>query len=282
MRLTTRQKMALARFCQSPVLSIRRALGRGHVANVKRRGLHWRLDLREAIDFAIWLQGYFEPATVAAYRAVLRPGSVVIDIGANVGAHTLPLAQAVGPRGYVVACEPTAEAFSRLRTNVAANPTLATHIRPRQAMLLAEPTSPLPRSVMASWPLAPTGDVHPTIRGRYLSTSRATVTTLDDLVAEEALERVDMLKLDVDGYECDVLDGATQTLARFRPTVITEIDPFALEAAGRQLEELLTRFKVAGYRLHPMNGGPPLSEESLYLLCKRGVSMNALARPTTE
>jgi FkbM family methyltransferase len=279
MRLTTRQKMGLARLLQRPLLSIRGALGQGHVANVRRRGLNWRLDLREGIDFAIWLQGYFEPATVAAYRAILQPGSVVIDIGANIGAHTLPLAQAVGPQGRVVACEPTAEAFSRLRTNMAANPTLATRIRPRQAMLLADPTDPLPSAVMASWPLAPTGDVHPTIRGRYLSTTRATVTTLDALVAEEGLDRVDMVKLDVDGYECDVLDGATETLARFRPKIITEVDP---KAAGRHLEELLARFEVAGYQLHPTKGGPPLSEESLRLLRKRRVSMNALARPTTE
>jgi FkbM family methyltransferase len=279
MRLTTRQKMWLARVLQRPLLSIREALGRGNVANVTRRGLNWRLDLREGIDFAIWLQGYFEPATVAAYRAILQPGSVVIDIGANVGAHTLPLAQAVGPNGYVVACEPTAGAFSRLGANVDANPALATRIRLRQAMLLADPTASLPRAVIASWPLAPTGDIHPTIRGRYLSTTRASVTTLDALVAEEGLDRVDMLKLDVDGYECDVLDGATETLARFRPKIITELDP---KAPGRHLEELLSRFEVAGYGLYPTNGGPPLSEESLHLLCKRGVSMNALARPSTE
>ena len=61
--------------------------------------INWRLDLLEGID----LLGSFEPLTVRAYRGIVRPGDTVLDIGANVGAHTLPLAQLVGETCRVIA-----------------------------------------------------------------------------------------------------------------------------------------------------------------------------------
>ena len=68
--------------------------------------------------------GAFEKRTVAAYSRLVRPGMTVIDIGANIGAHTLPLAKLVGPTGRVIAVEPTIWAVERLRANLDLNPPL--------------------------------------------------------------------------------------------------------------------------------------------------------------
>src|SRR5215469_4528356 len=105
--LTTRRKIALARTAQRAVMFGRRAFRKGPQTNVRRRGLAWDLDLREGIDFAIWLLGAFESTTIGAYTRLIRPGDVVFDVGANVGAHTLHLARAVGRTGRVHAFEPT-------------------------------------------------------------------------------------------------------------------------------------------------------------------------------
>ncbi len=95
---------------------------------MRRRGVAWTLDLREGIDFSIWLLGAFELSTVRAYQRILRPGAIVLDIGANIGAHTLHLARAVGTEGKVWAIEPTDYAMGKLKTNIALNPELAPRI----------------------------------------------------------------------------------------------------------------------------------------------------------
>ena len=70
------------------------------------RAFVWELDLREGIDFAIYLQGGFEPAALAGGVGVVKPGSVALDIGANIGSHTLPLAQIVGPWAVSIPSNP--------------------------------------------------------------------------------------------------------------------------------------------------------------------------------
>ena len=60
-------------------------------------------------------RGQYEPENLRAYRRVVQPGFVVLDIGANIGSHTLPLAQMVGPSGRVYSFEPTDYAFGKQR-----------------------------------------------------------------------------------------------------------------------------------------------------------------------
>src|ERR1700732_2573671 len=113
--LTTRQKIALARTVQRPVIAWRGLATLGPVTTVRRRRVRWTLDLREGIDFSIWLLGAFELATVRAYERIVRPGDTVLDIGANIGAHVLHLARAVGAEGKVWAIEPTDYAINKLK-----------------------------------------------------------------------------------------------------------------------------------------------------------------------
>jgi hypothetical protein len=72
-----------------------------YVAQVRRRGLKWELDLREGIDLAIFAFGCFESETYQTIQKIVRPGSIVFDIGANIGAHTLNLARLSAPTGKV-------------------------------------------------------------------------------------------------------------------------------------------------------------------------------------
>ena len=73
--------------------ALRTLAGKGDVGVFRRGGIVWELDLREGIDFAIYLQGGFEAATLREYGRIVRSGFVALDIGANIGSHTLPLAQ---------------------------------------------------------------------------------------------------------------------------------------------------------------------------------------------
>jgi len=226
----------------------RTAMGQGPIAVCRRGGLRWKLDLREGIDFSIFLLGAFERSMVAAYRRLIPPGSVVIDIGANIGAHTLRLADCVGDAGRVVAVEPTRYAFERLVEQVQLNPNLAPQIILRQTMLMGSPQAVLAEKIFSSWPLATPDGAHPWHGGVAHATTGATVTTLDNLVAELGLKFVHYLKLDVDGYEVEVLRGARETLRHLKPLIFFEYSPYGIAEKDYDPNEMIEILRAAGYR----------------------------------
>jgi FkbM family methyltransferase len=280
--LSTRQKIALARLCSRPLVGARRTFGLPAQVRARRGGLRWRLDLDEGIDFSIWLLGAFERSVARAMRRLVRPGDTVLDIGANVGAHTLPLARMVGPEGRVVAYEPTDWAFAKLCANVAENPALAARIATRQAFLLGGDEKAPPPAVCSSWPLSPSADVHPKLGGRPKATSGAQAGSLDTLLGREAIERVDFVKVDVDGYEGQVLRGAGATLRRHRPTMLIELAPYLLAERGDGVGAVLDLLGDAGYRLFALDRAAPLGGDEVRRLLDGAEAKNFVARATAE
>ncbi len=279
-QLSTRHKTALAAMVSRPLIGARRAVGKGPELVARRRGITWALDLREGFDLAIWLLGSFEPETRRAYTRMVEPGATVVDIGANIGAHTLPLAKLAGPEGHVLAIEPTDFAFAKLRANLDLNPDLRDRVRAEQAALVASPDDRPPESIYASWPLRSGPDLHPTHRGRAVATTGARAVTLDALVDEAGIERVDLIKLDVDGAECEVLRGARETLARHHPPIVLELAPHVFEEVGSSIGELTSLLAAAGYGLRTLDSGEPLPDdpEQLTALIPAGGGINAIAR----
>ena len=279
MPLPTKTKIRLARSVQRVIMGGRRLCGRGPVVLCRRGGLIWQLDLREGIDFSIFLLGSFEPRMGRAYRSIIPPGGIAIDIGANIGAHTLPLADCVGAKGRVIAVEPTKYAFDRLREHIALNPKLAPRITPVQAMLMGNREAALADSIESSWPLAPTRDTHSGHGGLAKATTGASVTSLDALVAEHNLTHVDLIKLDVDGYEVEVLRGARETLTRFEPTIIFEHSPYTAVEKGYDPEEIPRILIEAGYVFADLGGRRLNCDGGGFPAVPAGSGMNLLARP---
>ena len=279
--LTTRQKIALARAVQTPVVAARNLATLGPVTTVRRRGVNWTLDLREGIDFSIWLLGAFELATMRAYKRIVRPGDIVLDIGANIGAHVLHLARAVGAKGKVWAIGPTDYAIGKLRANIALNPALATRIACCQLMLVEQADRYQVRPLHSSWPLTGEAGLHERHGGRLMSAENARAVTLDSFILEFGIERVDFIKLDIDGYECGMLRGARETLKTLRPVILLELSPHQLDESGGSLEELIDLLGTAGYTLQNLASRAPLpmSGSELRSLIPHGAGHNAMARP---
>jgi hypothetical protein len=121
--------------------------------------------------------------------------------------------------------------------------------------------------------------VHPTLRARALPTAGAEAVTLDEFTTALKITRLDFIKLDVDGHECQVLRGAEVTLRRFRPTMIVELSPYILEESGESLTRLLDLLYGAGYALYDLRGGRPLPREPAVLarIIPPAGGINALA-----
>jgi FkbM family methyltransferase len=274
--LSTKTKITLARLA-ARVLSW--GIGGHGLKQVSRKGINWRLDLRQGIDFSIYLLGSFEPGTVRRYKRMLHKNDVVIDIGANIGAHTLHFAQAVEPGGRVVAIEPTRYAFSRLVENLSLNPGLVPRVTAIQAMLVSDSSQTLAPELFASWPLTEGNNVHPLHQGVAHSTAGAKAKTLDQIVSECGLDKINLIKLDVDGYELEVLRGAADSLARFRPTIILECAPYTLEERGDDPSELGAIFAKYGYRITDMTDRPIRLDAAYLAGIPAGASINLIALP---
>jgi FkbM family methyltransferase len=261
--ISTNTKVRIAQGVSLALRGARRLAGLGPIVETERGGLRWRLDLREGIDLALFL-GVYEPHVAKGLPRLVQQGDVVIDIGANIGAQTLPLARLVGAQGQVVAVEPTRYAVQKLRTNLGLNPDLAARTTVVQAMLGEEDGS-LAEAIPSSWPLAgDRSDVDADFAGKPQSTEGARALSLDALVDELRLKRIDLIKLDVDGHEGTVLAGAKRTLARFAPQILIEIAPYLQDRRPGGFDRLLAQIKSLGYTAEDLEDGSvvPLRREA--------------------
>lgn len=150
--LTTRSRIKIATALSTIVRAARRAVGSTNDQVLLRRdGIAWCLDLKEGIDFGLFL-GVYERSTTMAIRRLVRSGDTVLDVGANIGAHTLELARQVGSTGKVFAFEPTFFAHSKLVQNIALNPRLTGIIKVEQLILAASDYSTSEPLIYSSWP----------------------------------------------------------------------------------------------------------------------------------
>jgi FkbM family methyltransferase len=204
----------------------------------------------------------------------------VLDIGANIGAHTLHLAQLVGPGGRVLAFEPTEFAFRKLRRNLDLNPSLASRVELFHCFLTEKDGVSVPNDIYSSWPLAVEEGLHAKHLGREMKTEMAQARSLDSILAEQADRKVQLVKLDVDGFECDVLRGANSLLRDTRPIFVMELAPYLLEERGASLDQLASCFIPNGYAFYDERTHKrlPSSVKELQGLVTSGESVNIIAR----
>ena len=175
-------------------------------------------------------------------RRFCRPGDTVVDVGANIGEWTLQMADAVGPSGRVIAIEPIPRLAEAVRKSALAN-----HMP--QVEVVAAALAESERQAEFAVERGNTGGSrlgpHPG-GGEAVDHITVRVATLDALIAEAGIGRVDFIKVDVEGFELEVLLGARATLERHRPPMYLEIG--AEDAAKRPLLAALLRDELA-YRL---------------------------------
>ena len=276
--LSTSHKIAIARCAYRCLTGARSLFGFKDTTQIRRRGIRWAVDLREGIDLWIYLLGGFEIATLRLYQDLIQAGDTVLDVGANIGSHTLPLSRLVGASGRVVAFEPTAFAIEKLRRNMELNTELANRIVVTQTMLADRDDFQLPEHIFSSWPLAGDQDLHEKHKGRLMTTAGARVMTLDGAMREANIDRIDFIKLDVDGYEFNVIAGGAEILASSRPVILMELAPYLFRDAADDFTAMLTLLRGLGYSMKDAatKRHYPLDARELDALIPDGVSRNVL------
>jgi FkbM family methyltransferase len=217
------------------------------------RKLAGRLPMRisardQVISRSIFSTGEWEPLELGFIRQYVKPGMTAVDVGANIGAHTLTMADCVGASGAVHCFEPT-PVFETLRHNVSRNGFGSRVILNNCAVGAAEG--------VAKFGVCKPGYELFTSRGVPLADDCSTgesveypMTTLDAYARKAGLERIEFLKVDVEGGEVDVFRGASGLLrAGAIDCILFEVADACLRSTGSSAAALLHSMREAGYEL---------------------------------
>ncbi len=203
------------------------------------RGRIFYVRLNDPFHYDLLLEDH-EPAVTDWLARNLKPGMTIFDVGANIGSYALFLAGLVGEQGRVVALEADPDVARILEANVQANGLKA--ILPIQAAAFRESGEILLGRARAS-----TG-----YSGLYYSQAAEWISvpacTLDALGEKLGLKRLDFVKIDVEGAECDVLEGMTSLLRTHRPVLLIELHPDSVP----QVREIPGRLRAEGYSVEAL------------------------------
>lgn len=245
----------------------------GQEVDTTIQGFRLRLALDDNVQRELYYLGAYEGPFVRYLVDELRPGDVVLDVGAHVGAFSLPLGRRLAQlgAGRVIAVEAASATADRLRAHLAANG-LDDRVSVLQSALTAEDT----QIELRGDPLFGTGDVAVTSTfgtGEVVET--VTGRSLDRWVAEHGLDRLDVVKMDIEGAEHAALLGMRDTLARLQPRLVTvECKGYVLDRAGTTEAAIDDLMEQLGYRRQPplsrllrVRGGlPHVDDNVLYRL----------------
>lgn len=190
---------------------------------------------------------------IQGLAAVVRPGAVCLDVGAEYGLYTQALAGLVGPRGRVLAVEPLPGAFRILSALVAARGRRNVSVR-RLALGEHEARGVLSLPYRNGLPVhgrayltSGARDAGPNVEFASAREVEVEVVSLDELCARENLGRVDFVKADVEGAELSVLRGARATLEAHHPALLLEVEERHTRKYGYGAADLVGWLADLGY-----------------------------------
>lgn len=196
-----------------------------------------------------WYKLFVEAGDIRSLRRYVKPGEVVIDIGANVGFFTTRFARWVSGGGFVIAVEPEATNFRQLLRNLDRSGTAAV-VRTVQGVAAEHPGT----LKLAINPIHP-GDHRIASEGVDVPAF-----TIDDLVRKEPSARVCLMKIDVQGAEERVLRGARETIRRDHPAILVEMDDDELRKMGSSAERVVTWLMGFGYVIQRLGNNSEMGQ----------------------
>ena len=218
---------------------------------VIRNKIKWNLDLNEGIDLSIYLFGNSEKK-INNLRKIFKKKNqslTFLDIGANIGSVSLIIAS-MFDNSKVFAIEPTSYAFNKLTKNIKLNQQLIKRVHARQLFLT---NNKKPSSVWSSWNFSEIDKKHNKHFGTLKKVKKNSYLKLDEFIDNEHLTKIDFIKLDVDGYELDVLKSGEKFLKKNNPVIFMEIAPYLYPEFGYNCHDLINFLEQMRYNFFDEN-----------------------------
>jgi len=195
------------------------------------------------IDLQIIQYGEFEQMSTAVITRLVKPGAIVLDVGANIGYYTVMMSKLVGNEGKIFAFEPTKHFLETLRRNLAVN-----HVKNVEVLnfglsnIVREMTIDIgPSSATLHSPLG---------FDKVLSNETIHLSTLVDFVREYGITRIDFIKIDIDGHEPLFFDGAWPVLDLMSPIMICEVSHLHYLQTGYTAWDFYATLKEHSYLIY--------------------------------
>jgi len=214
-------------------------------------GYVFPVDRGTLIGWNVHFFGNYEPEVRTQIKRWLAPGLTAVDVGANVGWHALLMASIVGPSGRVFAFEPNDSTRARLMAAIDGN---------RLSQIAVDPRAVSDRIGAAGFQAPQAGQVWDgtgrltgaPAEGGHTGPSVECI-TLDAFVSERGIEKLALIKIDVEGWELSVLRGARRTLETLGPAIVFEYDPAYVARCGGSGAALTSCLADAGYVLFELD-----------------------------
>jgi FkbM family methyltransferase len=189
-------------------------------------------------DFSIW-----EPVSTKIVKNVVKPGDIVLDIGANIGYYTVIMSKIVGEQGKVLAFEPTKHFGEVLKENIKVNN--LENVTVYEYGLSDKDTN---SNIFI-------GDNSATIhwaenKGNLINNETIPLKTLDSMIDSLKIEKINFIKIDVDGHEPFFLKGAWKTISKYKPKILLEIDHAHYLKAGFTAWDFYNEIKDRGFHIY--------------------------------
>ena len=235
---------------------------------ITRDGITYFVDIRKVIDFSIFI-GAWEKSTIEFLNRNVNQNNVVIEVGANIGAHTLQIAKLAGKKGRVIAIEPTQFAIEKLKKNISLNPNISNITVVKKVVSDVEARGK--DAINSDWSM---NSQQSPEKINFLST------TVDKLVEGLELCHVDLLKIDVDGYDYKVLKGAKETIRKEKPTIFIELCEYTLQQKGDSIVDIFNFLEGFGYECFDENEERKIDDEYAMSIVGMKTSINGVFRST--
>lgn len=230
---------------------------RPSLRRVKRDGICFDLDLSDYMQWTVYYG--VERAQRGALYDLVGPGDIAIDVGTNIGEVLLNFARMVGPTGRAIGFEANPVTHALCCSNLGLNPFPWAEVH---AVGLGHIEGELDFGRRCE---ANSGADSFTPAGA--GTIKAAVTTLDRFVEQATLNRIDLIKIDTEGFDLNVLMGAEQSLQRFSPRLFVELCDENLRAHGGSAEELVRFLERIGYRVTNAETAEPVRSSNDFTGC---------------
>lgn len=211
-------------------------------------------DLEDHVQSRIFFLGAYEPIEVYLFSHLVKPGMHIVDAGANVGFYSLQAASKLAGQGKVYAFEPVPSNFKKLQNNVDKSSRTEIEIIKEGLWHKEEDLEfSLAEDQANNHGSFTVGDNHSSS-----STFQCHVNTLDSHT-QNRIPKVDLIKMDIEGAEFFALQGAEQSLKRFLPTILIEINQSACEKLGYKSQKIDELLLPLGYKIFRVNSTPDQS-----------------------
>ena len=208
-------------------------------------GLLFHCDTQSFLEWYIFFYGAFRPEVSRLINRMLRPGQVAIDIGANVGMHSVIMANRVGPTGHVVVFEPDPHPMGRLRRNMALNGIdWVTTVEAAVSARSETRTFYLHDDTIGNFANASLVAANV---GKQTASVEMQVVSIDEWMRDNPLPRVDVVKLLAQGEEYNALQGMRGLIERDRPKIFFLFEPSYWHRQDLELMDAVKFFAGHGY-----------------------------------